>query len=64
LGDNQYEDGTLAAFQAVFDKTWGAYKSIMHPAIGNHEYLTKGATGYFTYFGVPAYYSYDSGTGT
>ena len=61
LGDNQYEDGTLAAFQAVFDKTWGAYKSIMHPAIGNHEYLTKGATGYFTYFGVPAYYSYDLG---
>jgi hypothetical protein len=61
LGDNQYEDGTLAAFEAVFDKTWGAYKSIMHPAIGNHEYLTKGATGYFTYFGVPAYYSFDVG---
>jgi hypothetical protein len=61
LGDNQYEDGTLAAFQAVFAKTWGAYRSIMYPAIGNHEYLTKGASGYFGYFGVPAYYSYDLG---
>ena len=61
LGDNQYENGTLAAFQAVFATTWGAYRSIMYPAIGNHEYLTKGASGYFGYFGVPAYYSYDLG---
>jgi acid phosphatase type 7 len=61
LGDNQYEDGTLAAFQAVFAPTWGKYKSIMYPAIGNHEYLTHGASGYFTYFGVPAYYSYNLG---
>ena len=62
LGDNQYQDGTLAAFQAVFAKTWGAYRSIMFPAIGNHEYLTKGAAGYFGYFGVPAYYSYNLGS--
>jgi hypothetical protein len=62
LGDNQYQDGTLAAFQAVFAKTWGVYRSIMFPAIGNHEYLTKGAAGYFGYFGVPAYYSYNLGS--
>ncbi|MGZ6266403.1 MAG: metallophosphoesterase family protein [Candidatus Limnocylindrales bacterium] len=61
LGDNQYEDGTLAAFQSVFDPTWGKYRSIMYPAIGNHEYLTKGAAGYFTYFGLPAYYSFNLG---
>ena len=61
LGDNQYEDGTLAAFQSVFDPTWGKYRSIMYPAIGNHEYLTKGAAGYFTYFGFPAYYSFNLG---
>ncbi len=62
LGDNQYQDGTPAAFQAVFAKTWGAYRSIMFPAIGNHEYLTPGAAGYFGYFGVPAYYSYNLGS--
>jgi hypothetical protein len=61
LGDTQYENGTLAAFQAVFDPTWGKYKSIMYPAVGNHEYQTTGAAGYFAYFGVPAYYSFNLG---
>ncbi len=61
LGDNQYEDGTLAAFQSVFAPTWGQYRSIMYPAIGNHEYLTSGAAGYFTYFGFPPYYSFNLG---
>jgi len=61
LGDDQYEDGTATAFDSVFASTWGAYSSIMRPAIGNHEYLTKGATGYFGYFGVAAYYSYSLG---
>jgi len=61
LGDDQYEDGTAAGFQSVFGATWGKYTSIMYPAIGNHEYLTHGATGYFDYFGVPAYYSYNLG---
>jgi hypothetical protein len=62
LGDNQYEDNTLAAYQAVFGPTWGKYLSIIHPTIGNHEYLTPGASGYFTYFnGVAPYYSFDLG---
>jgi acid phosphatase type 7 len=61
LGDNQYQDGTLAGFETVFGPTWGRYRSIMYPAIGNHEYLTTGASGYFDYFGVPAYYSYNLG---
>jgi hypothetical protein len=61
LGDNQYENGTLAAYKAVFDPTWGKYRSIMYPAVGNHEYQTSGATGYFSYFGVPAYYSFNLG---
>jgi acid phosphatase type 7 len=61
LGDNQYEDGTLAAFQSVFGSTWGRYLSIMYPAIGNHEYLTHGAAGYFAYFGLPPYYSFNLG---
>src|ERR1035437_11125067 len=45
LGDNQYYCGGLAAFNAVYDPTWGRLKSITHPAVGNHEYLISGGTG-------------------
>jgi Calcineurin-like phosphoesterase len=68
LGDNQYEDGALGKYQAVFAPTWGRLGSLLRPAPGNHEYLTPGATGYFDYFGPAAgersrgYYSYDLGT--
>lgn len=61
LGDNQYQVNAPAAYQSVFNPTWGAYKSIIHPTIGNHEYLTAGAAGYFGYFHVPAYYSFNLG---
>jgi len=54
LGDNQYEDGTLAKFQASYDPTWGRLKAITHPVPGNHEYLTTGAAGYYAYFGAAA----------
>jgi hypothetical protein len=67
LGDNQYENATLAAFQQSYDPTWGRYKSITYPVLGNHEYQTPGATGYFAYFGGLArnpnggYYSFNLG---
>jgi hypothetical protein len=61
LGDTQYENGSLAGYKSVYGPTWGQYRSITYPAIGNHEYLTSGASGYFGYFGVPAYYSYNLG---
>jgi hypothetical protein len=67
LGDLQYEDGTLAAFQRSYDTNWGRLKEITRPAVGNHEYQTKGAKGYFDYFGAAAgirglgFYSYDLG---
>jgi hypothetical protein len=67
LGDTQYEKNTLAAYMEVFDKSWGKFKEIIHPAIGNHEYLTKNAQGYFDYFSSAAgdpekgYYSFDIG---
>ena len=68
LGDNQYECGGLAAYQASFDLSWGAFKSRIRPAIGNHEHLatagpglvgtdcdtSRSAAGYFTYFGAAA----------
>jgi hypothetical protein len=66
LGDNQYEKGALDQFQSSYGPTWGRVKGITRPAIGNHEYDTKGASGYFSYFGGVAappggYYSYDLG---
>ncbi|HKG38957.1 MAG TPA: metallophosphoesterase [Conexibacter sp.] len=68
LGDLQYETGSLADFRGSFDKTWGAFLNRMRPAIGNHEYGTPGAAGYFAYFGARAgrpgegWYSYDLGS--
>ena len=65
LGDTQY-DGALSDFQRSYDRTWGQFKQITHPAIGNHEY-DAGGQGYFTYFGDLAgrpgagFYSYDLG---
>ncbi|MFL5817812.1 MAG: metallophosphoesterase family protein [Conexibacter sp.] len=67
LGDLQYEAGSLADFRGSFDKTWGTFVDRMHPAVGNHEYGTPGAAGYFAYFGARAgrpdegWYSYDLG---
>ncbi|MEA2692691.1 MAG: hypothetical protein QOJ16_2078 [Acidobacteriota bacterium] len=67
LGDNQYEDGALARYQASYDPTWGRVKALTWPAPGNHEYGTAGAAGYFSYFGAAAgdpargYYSFDLG---
>ncbi len=77
LGDNQYFCGGYAAFQQSYDLSWGRVKSITHPSVGNHEYLTAGGTGcditneaaagYFKYFGSAAgtpgqgYYSFDIG---
>ncbi len=68
LGDNQYWDGTLAAYQTSFGPTWGRLKPLIRPAPGNHEYQTPGAAGYYDYFGPAAgdrskgWYSYDLGT--
>ena len=75
LGDLQYEDATLGKFNEVYNPSWGRFKAITAPAIGNHEYgdPAGGAAGYFDYFnGVgnssgpagersKAYYSFDLG---
>lgn len=67
LGDVQYECGGLAAFNASYDQTWGRFKAMTYPAVGNHEYIksstttpatdcdaTGTAAGYFQYFGTRA----------
>ena len=51
LGDEQYNSGKLTDFLTSYDPTWGRFKNITHPAIGNHEYGDTGASGYFNYFG-------------
>jgi hypothetical protein len=67
LGDNAYESGTPKQFADCYAPTWGRHKTRTRPAVGNHEYLTSGARGYFDYFGDAAgdptkgYYSYDAG---
>ena len=67
LGDNQYENGTLAKFQASYEPSWGRLKAVTRPIPGNHEYLTAGAAGYYAYFGAAAgdpakgYQSFDLG---
>jgi hypothetical protein len=67
LGDMQYNAGSLAAFQAVYDPTWGRLNRSIFPVPGNHEYGTAGAGGFFSYFGARAgtrglgYYSFDLG---
>lgn len=68
LGDLQYPSGSLADFQGSFEKTWGRFADRMHPAIGNHEYETPGAAGYFATFDARAgrpgegWYSYELGS--
>ncbi len=67
LGDTQYEDNAYEKYLQSFEPSWGRLKALIRPAIGNHEYLTAGAAGYFQYFGRAAgepdkgYYSYDLG---
>jgi hypothetical protein len=69
LGDVQYYCGGYQAFLQSYDLSWGRVKSISHPVVGNHEYITSpdsggastgcdntnsGAAGYFNYFGAAA----------
>jgi hypothetical protein len=67
LGDNAYPDGTAAEYDHCYGPTWGKYKTRTKPSVGNHDYNTAGASGYFAYFGAKAgdpkegYYSYDLG---
>jgi acid phosphatase type 7 len=67
LGDNAYPHGSAENYRKCYEPTWGHFKNNTHPVPGNHEYMTKGAEGYFDYFGDAAgnpaegYYSYDLG---
>lgn len=74
IGDNAYQDATLAEYTNCYGPTWGRHNARVHPNAGNHEYNTAGAAGYWQYYtehASPAvfvgdsgryYYSYDVGT--
>jgi hypothetical protein len=53
LGDLQYERGEYRNFLNAYDRSWGQFKDLTRPAVGNHEYLDPAgpAAGYFRYFG-------------
>lgn len=50
-GDLAYPNGTLGEFQRCFEPDFGRFRSRLWAAPGNHDYMTAGADGYFTYFG-------------
>jgi hypothetical protein len=58
LGDNQYEHGELENFQTYYEPDWGRLKAITMPSPGNHD---PPSSGYGTYFGKPANYSFELG---
>jgi hypothetical protein len=68
LGDTAYEDGSSYDFKNCYAPSWGRFKLRTRPALGNHEYGTRGASGYFAYFEGLAgpvgkgWYSYRLGT--
>jgi hypothetical protein len=67
LGDHAFEDGTKGEFAECYEPSWGRFEDRTMPTVGNHDYQTPGASGYFGYFGPAAgdpdkgYYSYDLG---
>lgn len=46
LGDVQYSCGSLTAFQAAYQPTYGALLGKTYPVPGNHEYRTTAAVDY------------------
>jgi hypothetical protein len=54
LGDNVYPDGTYREYRDCYHRTWGRHLDRTRPAVGNHEYRTEDAAGYFRYFGERA----------
>ena len=67
LGDDQYPVGRYQSYESYYAPSWGRFKAITHPVPGNHEYLSRDASGYYDYFGAAAgrpgrgYYSFTLG---
>jgi hypothetical protein len=67
-GDNAYPSGTASEFSDCYHPSWGRHKGRTYPSVGDNEYETPNASGYFGYFGARAgdpgrgYYSYALGS--
>lgn len=67
LGDAVYENGSIDEYNSCYEASWGRFRERTRPAPGNHDYKTRNAGGYFTYFGELAgargdgWYSYELG---
>src|SRR6266511_1722520 len=67
LGDAAYDNGTLTQYNTCYNPNWGRHKTRTQPAVGDRDYKTTNAGGYFGYFGSAAgdptkgYYSYELG---
>ncbi|PYV35144.1 MAG: alkaline phosphatase [Acidobacteria bacterium] len=66
-GDLSHNDGTDGDIAKSYGPTWGQFKTRTIPVLGNHEYFTLKALGYFDYWGPTAgdptkgYYSLNLG---
>jgi hypothetical protein len=67
LGDLQYGGGTPENYQLSYGPTWGRFKDITWPVLGNHDNDRGRGSGYFAFFGPRvgsaqrAFYSFDVG---
>lgn len=67
-GDNAYESGTAAQFEECYGASWGRHRDRTFPVLGNHDFETAAAAGYFGFFGArggdprAGWYSVDLGT--
>jgi Calcineurin-like phosphoesterase len=70
LGDTQYSSGASVEYAAGYDPSWGTFKAQTHPVVGNHEWRTPMASGFFDEFSSTTpdlalgryYYSLDAGS--
>src|SRR5436309_8347298 len=53
-GDLAYENGSDGDFAKTYNATWGRAKARTIPVVGNHEYDTLFAAGYYSYWGPTA----------
>jgi len=65
-GDNAYDKGTATQYTTCYGTTWGRHLGRTRPSVGDIDYKTANASGYFGYFGAAGdpkqgYYSYDLG---
>ncbi len=52
VGDLANRDGTPEQFRDCYDPTWGRFRDRTLPVLGNREYATPDAAGWFGYWGA------------